>query len=170
MNRKCTLFLTIHPVNFSTPKLPVSGTNPVVSDKPFINPSDPRATGPVRSPGLDRDQSAERLDKKGKSTGKSKNKKKSSIVSAAAGKPGDLPSNMPSIGYSLPISTDVPVVPASQPVFTGPTSQPTSISSVPASSATSAPAAGCGLTGSQQFVLGNILQKIRKTMQDSPVI
>ena len=106
----------------------------------------------MRSPGPDRDQSAERLDKKGKSTGKSKNKKKSSIVSPAAGKPSDLPSNMPSTGYSLPISTDVPVVPASQPVFTGPTSQPTSISSVPASSAISALAAGCGLTGSQQFV------------------
>ena len=62
---------------FSTPKLPVSGTNLIVSDKPFINPSDPRATGPDREQSA---HSAERLNKKGKSTGKSKNKKKSSIV------------------------------------------------------------------------------------------
>ena len=129
---------------FSTPKLPVSGTNSVVSDKPFINPSDPRATSLVRSPGPDRDQSAERLDKKGKSTGKSKNKKKSSIVSAAAGKPGDLPPDMPPTGYSLSATTDAPVVPASEPDSTGPTSQPASFSSVPTSSSTSAPATGSG--------------------------
>ena len=49
----------------STPKLPVSVTDPPVSDKPFINPSDPRATGPVRPPGQDMDQSVEKSTKKG---------------------------------------------------------------------------------------------------------
>ena len=55
---------------------------------------------------------------------------------------------MPPTGYSLPTTTDAPVVPA----FTGPASQPTSILSVPASSTTSAPATGSGPTSSQQFV------------------
>ena len=49
---------------FSTPKLPVSVTDPPVSNKPFINPSDPRATGPVRPPGQDRDQSVEKSTKR----------------------------------------------------------------------------------------------------------
>ena len=37
---------------FSTPKVPVSTITAPVSEQPFFNPSDPRATGPVRSPGL----------------------------------------------------------------------------------------------------------------------
>ena len=40
---------------FSTPKVPVSAVSAPVSDQPFFIPSDPRATGPVRSPGLDED-------------------------------------------------------------------------------------------------------------------
>ena len=38
---------------FSTPKVPVSNITAPVSEQPFFNPSDPRATGPVRSPDLD---------------------------------------------------------------------------------------------------------------------
>ena len=57
--------LLSRPNIFSTPKLPVSVTDPPVSDKPFINPSDPRAIGPVSPPGQDRDQSLEKSTKKG---------------------------------------------------------------------------------------------------------
>ena len=38
---------------FSTPKVLLSTITAPVSEQPFFNPSDPRATGPVRSPGLD---------------------------------------------------------------------------------------------------------------------
>ena len=59
----------------STPKVPVSVVNPPVSDKPFIFPSDPRATGSVRPPGPDSESSFLTLQK-GKSSGKTKEKKK----------------------------------------------------------------------------------------------
>ena len=66
---------------FSTPKMPVSTSQAPISDTPFINPSpDPRATGPVRPPGQDIEDSSSSSVKKQK--GKSKHKK--SIKPAAA--------------------------------------------------------------------------------------
>ena len=56
---------------FSTPKMPVSKSQATISDTPFINPSpDPRATGPVRSPGQDVEGSSVKKNK-----GKSKQQK-----------------------------------------------------------------------------------------------
>ena len=57
---------------FSTPKIPVSTVSAPLSNQPFFDPSDPRATGPVRPPGPDVDQ----VQKKDKGTGKKTKKTK----------------------------------------------------------------------------------------------
>ena len=70
---------------FSTPKVPVSTatTTTPVSTQPFFNPSDPRVTGPVRSPGLDETILADKpKEKKNKGSGK-KSKKAKAIPSSA---------------------------------------------------------------------------------------
>ena len=84
---------------FSTPKLPVAVANPPVSDTPFINPSDPRATGPVQPPGQDIETCK---DKKDKGVGKSKQSSKP----AAAGSSG-LTSTSPS-DFTSTLKMDVP--------------------------------------------------------------
>ena len=62
---------------FSTPKIPVSTVSAPVSDNPFFIPSDPRATGPVRSPGPDEDLPEDKpKEKKNKGTGKKGKKAK----------------------------------------------------------------------------------------------
>ena len=86
---------------------------------------------------------------------KSKDRKKSSTASSAAGKPSDLPSNMPATGYNVTSTSDAPVIPVSQPVFTSPSHQPSTVSSMPAGSSVSiasAPATGSVSTGVDQFV------------------
>ena len=70
---------------FSTPKVPVSTatTTTPVSTQPFFNPSDPRATGPVRSPGLDENIPADKpKERKNKGSGK-KSKKAKTLPSAS---------------------------------------------------------------------------------------
>ena len=75
-----------------------------MSNKPFINPSDHRATGSVWPLGQDRDQSVEKSANKGKSIGKSKDRKKNLNASSAAGKPGDLASDMLATGYNIALN------------------------------------------------------------------
>ena len=79
--------------------MPVSVTNPLVSDQLFISPSDPRATDPLRPPGQDRDKSVMKSkDKKGKSTGKSKGKKIETTTSSSTGKSSALVSDLSTTG------------------------------------------------------------------------
>ena len=66
---------------FSTPKIPVSKVSAPLSNQPFFDPSDPRATGPVRPLGPDVDQ----VQKKDKGAGKKSKKTKS--VSASSSLP-----------------------------------------------------------------------------------
>ena len=68
---------------FSTPKVPVSTITVPVSEQPFFNPSDPRGTGPVRSPGLDEEIQVDKpKEKKNKGSGKTKGKKAKTVPSA----------------------------------------------------------------------------------------
>ena len=61
----------------------VSTITAPVSEQPFFNPSDPRATGPVRSSDLDEDIQVEKpKEKKNKGSGKSKGKKAKTVPSA----------------------------------------------------------------------------------------
>ena len=70
---------------FSMPKVPVSTITAPVSEQPFFNPSDPRATGPVRSLGLDEDIQVDKpWEKKNKGSGKSKGKKAKTVPSATS--------------------------------------------------------------------------------------
>ena len=72
---------------FSTPKAPVTTMSAPVSDQPFFDPSDPRATGPVRPPGPDGDH----VQKKNKGPGKKS--KKTKTLSASSLPP--VPDNPP---------------------------------------------------------------------------
>ena len=81
-----------------------------VSDQPFLVPSDPRATGPLRTPGQDEDlQRDKSIEKKNKGPGKMSKKSKPvpSTVSSAPDKPltGSLSTNQPTI----PAKVDMPV-------------------------------------------------------------
>ena len=61
--------------------MPVSTITAPVSEQPFFNPSDPRATSPVRSPCLDEDIQVDK-PKKNKGSGKSKGNKAKTVPSA----------------------------------------------------------------------------------------
>ena len=75
--------LLTHTNIFSTPKVPVSTITAPVSEQPFFNLSDPRATGLVRSLGLDEDIQADKpKEKKNIGSGKSKGKKAKTVPSA----------------------------------------------------------------------------------------
>ena len=63
---------------FSTPKAPVTSMSAPVSDQPFFDPSDPRATGPVRPLGPDGDH----VPKKNKGPGKKSKKTKTLSASS----------------------------------------------------------------------------------------
>ena len=65
---------------FSTPKIPVSTVSAPTSNQPFFDPSDPRATGPVRPPGPD-------VDLIQKNKGPGKKTKKTKAVSASSSLP-----------------------------------------------------------------------------------
>ena len=88
---------------FSTPKIPVSAVSAPTSNQPFFDPSDPRATGPVRPPGPDVDQ----VEKKNKGPGKKT--KKTKAVSASSSLPpvtddlqtGDSFFNQPSVASKV---------------------------------------------------------------------
>ena len=88
---------------FSTPKIPVSAVSAPISNQPFFDPSDPRATGPVRPPGPDVDQ----VEKKNKGPGKKT--KKTKAVSASSSLPpvpddlqtGDIFFNQPSVATKV---------------------------------------------------------------------
>ena len=68
---------------FSTPKVSVSTITVPVSEQPFFNPSDPRATGSVRSVGLDKEIQVDKpKEKKNKGSFKSKDKKAKTVPSA----------------------------------------------------------------------------------------
>ena len=104
---------------FSMPKLPVSVENPPFSNTPFINPaSDPRATGPVRTPGQTSAGPSEKKEKGGKSKHKKKSKPAAAAGSArqTATSASDPPVKMdvPGPGFksldSLPITSDDPPV------------------------------------------------------------
>ena len=69
---------------FSTPKAPVSTVTAPVSEQPFFNPSDPRATGPVRSPGLDENIPVGKPKEK-KNKGPGKKGKKTKPVPSSSG-------------------------------------------------------------------------------------
>ena len=69
---------------FSTPKVPVSTITAPVSEQPFFNPSDPRATGLVRSPGLDENIPVDKPKEK-KSKGPGKKGKKTKPVPSSSG-------------------------------------------------------------------------------------
>ena len=67
----------------------VSVSNPPVSDTPFLNPPDPRATGLVWPPGQDTEKPKDKpKDNKEKGSGKSKDKKKKSSKSSATDQAG----------------------------------------------------------------------------------
>ena len=143
---------------FSTPKMPVSTSQAPISDTPFINPSpDPRATGPVRPPGQDVEDSASSSVKKQK--GKSKHKK-SIKPAAAAGSASQIARDpippktvVPGPGLqvlgqpeeTVPAITSVSSLgSASQPVITGPQYTSTSASFAPDSFAQPDPALSDG--------------------------
>ena len=87
---------------FSTPKVPVTTMSAPVSEQPFFVPSDPRATGLVRTPGQDEDlQRDKTIEKKNKGPGKKNKRSKPvpSTISSAPDKPltGSLSANLPAI-------------------------------------------------------------------------
>ena len=142
---------------FSTPKMPVSTGQAPISDTPFINPSpDPRATGPVRPPGQDVEDSAASVKKQ---KGKSKHKK-SIKPAAAAGSASQIARDpippktvVPGPGFqvlgepeeTVPAVTSVSSLgSASQPVITGPQYTSTSASFAPDSFAQPDPALSDG--------------------------
>ena len=98
---------------FSSPKVPVNAMSAPVSDQPFFMPSDPRATGPVRSPGPDEDlQRTKTMEKKNKGPGK-KGKKSKPVSSATSSNLPTVPDKSPtgSLSSSQPAASakvDIP--------------------------------------------------------------
>ena len=142
---------------FSTPKMPVSTSQAPISDTPFINPSpDPRATGPVRPPGQDVEDSSSSVKKQ---KGKSKHKK-SIKPAAAAGSSSQIAMDpippktvVPGLGLQVLVQLEdtVPAITsvsslgsASQSVITGPQYTSTSASFAPDSFAQLDPALSDG--------------------------
>ena len=99
---------------FSTPKAPVSAGSITTSEQPFFNPTEPGATGPVRPPATD-GQNSQGKDKKNKGTGKKVKKTKvaptATVVSEAPAPVKDqtVSISLPAQKHDEPVKVDAPV-------------------------------------------------------------